>query len=31
VTRPGDAGKVQHEAVSRMLRTLPALGVAFAS
>jgi small-conductance mechanosensitive channel len=31
VTRPGDAGTVQHEAVSRMLRTLPELGVAFAT
>jgi len=30
VTRPGSPGTVQNEAVSRMLRTLPELGIAFA-
>ena len=30
VTRPGSPGTVQHEAVSRMLTTLPQLGIAFA-
>ena len=30
VTRPGSPGTVQNEAVSRMLRTFPQLGIAFA-
>ncbi|SEO10723.1 Small-conductance mechanosensitive channel [Rhodospirillales bacterium URHD0017] len=30
VTRPGDPATVQHEAMTRMLRTLPELGIAFA-
>jgi moderate conductance mechanosensitive channel len=30
VTRPGSPGTMQNAAVSRMLRTLPELGIAFA-